>query len=135
MPAAVVLRQPAERARVLGALRGALLLPALLALAACEKPASNAWQGYVEGEFVLLASPYAGQLLKLYVRRGDAVETGKPVFALEQESERAARSEAEERMKSAQARLEVPPESAAAGDLVFPHPALGLVHRHARMDA
>jgi len=91
---------------VLGALRGALLLPALLALAACEKPASNAWQGYVEGEFVLLASPYAGQLLKLYVRRGDAVETGKPVFALEQESERAARSEAEERMKSAQARLE-----------------------------
>jgi HlyD family secretion protein len=40
------------------------------------------------------------------VRRGDALEAGKPVFALEQESERAARAEAEERMKSAQARLE-----------------------------
>lgn len=91
---------------MLGALRGALLLLALLALTACDKPASNAWQGYIEGEFVLLASPYAGQLQKLYVRRGDAIEVGKPVFALEQESERAARAEAEERMKSAQARLE-----------------------------
>lgn len=91
---------------MLGALRGALLPLALLALAACDKPASNAWQGYIEGEFVLLASPYAGQLQKLYVRRGDAIEAGKPVFALEHESERAARAEAEERMKSAQARLE-----------------------------
>jgi len=55
---------------------------------------------------VLLASPYAGQLQKLHVRRGDAVEKGKPVFALEQESERAARAEAEERLRSAQARVE-----------------------------
>jgi HlyD family secretion protein len=40
------------------------------------------------------------------VRRGDRVDAGKPLFALEQESERAARTEAEERMKGAQARLE-----------------------------
>lgn len=86
-------------------LRAALLL-AVAALAACEKPRDNAWQGYIEGEFVLLASPYAGQLQKLYVRRGDAIEAGKPVFALEQESERSGRSEAEERMKGAQAKLE-----------------------------
>jgi HlyD family secretion protein len=74
-------------------------------LAACEKTAGDSWQGYIEGEYVLLASPYAGQLQKLYVRRGDAIESGKPVFALEQEAERAARLEAEERLKSAQARL------------------------------
>jgi HlyD family secretion protein len=84
----------------------ALLIAAACALAGCEQPAQNGWQGYIEGEFVLLASPYAGQLQKLYVRRGDAIEAGKPVFALEQESERAARAEAEQRMKSAQARLE-----------------------------
>jgi HlyD family secretion protein len=77
-----------------------------LALAGCDKPASDAWQGYIEGEYVLLASPYAGQLQKLYVRRGDQIEAGKPVFALEQEAERAARTEADERMKSAQARVE-----------------------------
>jgi len=79
---------------------------AFLAVLGCEKPADDAWQGYIEGEFVLLASPYAGQLEKLHVRRGDRVEAGKPVFALESESERAARQEAVERLKSAEARLE-----------------------------
>lgn len=79
---------------------------AFLAVLGCEKPANDAWQGYIEGEFVLLASPYAGQLEKLHVRRGDRVEAGKPVFALESESERAARQEAVERLKSAEARLE-----------------------------
>ena len=86
--------------------RALLIAAAACLTAGCEKPADNGWQGYIEGEFVLLASPYAGQLQKLYVRRGDAIEAGKPVFALEQEAERAARAEAEERMKSAQARLE-----------------------------
>jgi HlyD family secretion protein len=85
--------------------RTVLALVAVL-LAACEKPAGNSWQGYIEGEYVLLASPYAGQLQKLHVRRGERIEAGKPVFALEQESERAARLEAEERLKGAQARLE-----------------------------
>jgi len=78
----------------------------LFLLFGCENAAENTWQGYIEGEFVLLASPYAGQLQKLHVRRGDEVEAGKPVFALEQESERAARAEAEERLRSAQARLQ-----------------------------
>ena len=76
------------------------------ALAGCEKPANDSWQGYIEGEFVLLASPYAGQLQKLYVHRGDKIEAGKPLFALEQESERAARTEAEQRLNAAAARLE-----------------------------
>lgn len=91
----------------------------LLALMGCEARNETAWQGYVEGEYVMLASPYAGQLHKLLVRRGDAVEAGKPVFALEQESERAARMEAEQRLNAALARLENlgatrrPPEIAA----------------------
>jgi HlyD family secretion protein len=78
----------------------------LALLAGCEKAANNSWQGYIEGEYVMLASPYAGQLQKLYVRRGDQASEGKPVFALEQEAERAARIEAEQRLKSAVARLE-----------------------------
>ena len=96
----------------------------LLALLGCQKAENDGWQGYIEGKYVLLASPYAGQLQKLYVRRGDAVETGKPVYALEQESERAARTEAEERMRSAQARAENlqaarrPPEIAALREAV-----------------
>jgi HlyD family secretion protein len=81
------------------------LLIAFALLAGCGNEPNDTWQGYIEGEYVLLASPYAGQLQKLHVRRGERIETGKPVFALEQESERAARLEAEERLKAAQARL------------------------------
>lgn len=81
-------------------------LVAVFLLAGCPKPETPGWQGYIEGEFVLLASPYAGQLQKLHVRRGDSVESGAPLFVLEQDAERAARVEAEERLKTAQARLE-----------------------------
>jgi len=83
-----------------------ILLVMILALAACQKSEDHYWQGYVEGEYVMLASPYAGQLQKLHVRRGEQTAAGKPVFALEQESERAARLEAEQRMKASEARLE-----------------------------
>jgi HlyD family secretion protein len=87
-------------------MRSALAALACLSLAACSKPANDAWQGYMEGEFVLLASPYAGQLQKLMVKRGERIDAGKPVFVLEQENERAARLEAEQRVKTAVARLE-----------------------------
>lgn len=82
---------------------GVLLAAALLG---CERNPGDEWQGYIEGEYVMLASPYAGQLQKLYVRRGDQAAAGKPVFALEQEAERAARVEAEQRLNAALARLE-----------------------------
>lgn len=87
-------------------MKRALVALFAFALAGCDKPPANTWQGYIEGEYVQLASPYAGQVQKLYVHRGDKVEAGKPVFALEQESERAARLQAEEQLKSAEARLE-----------------------------
>lgn len=88
----------------LAPLIGALSFAAVLG--ACERESGSSLQGYVEGEYVSLASPYAGQLQKLYVRRGDTVQAGKPVFALEQQSEAAARAEAEQRLRAAQARLE-----------------------------
>jgi len=85
----------------------ALSLTCLLAcfLAGCQKDADRGWQGYIEGEYVLLASPYAGQLQKLYLRRGEAAVAGKPLFALEQENERQQRLQAEEQLKAAEARL------------------------------
>ena len=83
-----------------------LFLVAFLALAGCDRVTQSHWQGYVEGEYVMLASPYAGQLQKLHVRRGDQALAGKPLFALEQEAERAARTEAEQRLNAALARLE-----------------------------
>jgi len=72
----------------------------------CEGKGNDYWQGYVEGEYVMLASPYAGQLQKLHVRRGEQAAAGKPLSALGQESERAARREAAQRLNAALARLE-----------------------------
>jgi HlyD family secretion protein len=78
---------------------------ALAALAGCgEKPASG-FQGYAEGEFVLIAAPAAGKLEKRWVNRGEEVERGAPLFALEDENEKAGRRESEERLHNAEAKL------------------------------
>lgn len=63
-------------------------------------------QGYVEGEFVHVASPFAGKLEKLGVQRGDRVEAGVLLFELENTAEQAARMEAERRLAQAEATLE-----------------------------
>jgi HlyD family secretion protein len=84
-------------------------MPWMLALAAlltgCGDKPPAAWQGYVEGEYVLVAAPAAGRLERRFVDRGAQVETGAPLFVLEQENEKAARQEAQERLNNAQARL------------------------------
>jgi HlyD family secretion protein len=75
-------------------------------LAGCAQSDSNRVQGYVEGEFVYIASPLAGALESLYVQRGDQVNAGDPLFALENTSEKAARDEAERRLAQGRANLE-----------------------------
>jgi HlyD family secretion protein len=77
-----------------------------LALAACSDPAPGTLQGYAEGEYVRVATPFAGQLQRLAVKRGDRVKAGDPMFALEQANEAAARREAADRLARAQAQLE-----------------------------
>jgi HlyD family secretion protein len=78
----------------------------LLALAGCQRQKALGWQGYLEGEFVHVASPLAGQLQKLAVQKGARVEPGAPLFTLEHASELAAQREAADRLRSAEARLE-----------------------------
>jgi HlyD family secretion protein len=81
-------------------------LAAAVVLMACQRPASDRVQGYVEGEFVYVASPFAGALEALAVRRGQQVHEGEALFALERGSEKAARDEAERRLSQALANLE-----------------------------
>ena len=76
-----------------------------LALAACGKPQPASLQGYVEGEYVRVAAPFAGTLVTLDAARGRNVEAGAPLFALESENEDAARREAQERMRKAAAQV------------------------------
>ena len=88
-------------------MRAALLaLPVALALAACDKSEPPALQGYAEGEYVRVAAPFAGTLISLDAQRGAQVQPGAALFALEAENEDAARREAEERLRKAQAMVE-----------------------------
>ena len=82
-----------------------VLAAAASALGGCGKPAPTAWQGYVEGEFVNVASPFAGRLDQLSVARGQQVVAGAPLFALENDDERAARDQAAAALQAAQAQL------------------------------
>lgn len=86
---------------------------------ACGENGEQVFQGYAEGEFVRVASSFAGRLERLHVRRGDEVKAGAPLFVLESENEAAGRREAEQRLRAAEAQLanlqkgRRPPEIAA----------------------
>jgi len=90
----------------LAARRMLLGVAAALAVASCSDPVPEVLQGYAEGEYVRVATPFAGQLQRLAVKRGDQVKSGDPLFALEQANEAAARREAADRLARAQAQLE-----------------------------
>lgn len=78
----------------------------LLPLAGCGGPGENVFQGYVEGEYVYLASSHAGRLEKLLTERGRTVSAGALLFELEAESERQILRQAEQDLLSATAQLE-----------------------------
>jgi HlyD family secretion protein len=68
--------------------RTLLAMAALVCLlAACSKEQGPVWQGYVEGEFVYVASQLAGRLDELDVGRGDWVKPGAKLFFLEHQFE------------------------------------------------
>jgi HlyD family secretion protein len=81
-------------------------LAAALVLAGCGHSGPTSLQGYVEGEYVRVAAPFAGTLVRLGVQRGQQVRPGDALFALEAQNEDAARRESEERARQAEAQLE-----------------------------
>jgi HlyD family secretion protein len=82
-------------------IRSAVLV--LLAMASCRDQPNDRFQGYVEGEFVYVASPLAGQLETLSVQRGQQVVTGQPLFALDETAEKAAREQAQAALELSEA--------------------------------
>jgi HlyD family secretion protein len=82
-----------------------VLAIAVVVLAACTRSPPTGYQGYVEGEFVNVASPIAGRLDQLSVKRGDAVSVSARLYALEAASEAAAQRQAAEQLKAAEAQL------------------------------
>jgi len=72
-------------------------------LAGCQSAEEEKFQGYVEGEPVLVAAQQSGQLTSLMVQRGDAVKSGTPLFSQDQATEAASVSQAQAQLAHAQA--------------------------------
>ncbi len=80
------------------------LVAVVVALAACSESPPAQYQGYVEGDYIRLAAPRAGQLQLLAVARGDTVADGARLFALEAGAEQAQLAQAQAQLASAEAR-------------------------------
>jgi HlyD family secretion protein len=78
---------------------------ALALFAGCSADPPPTYQGYVEGEYVHMASPLGGRLERLQVQRGQTIVAGAPLFKLEAVEEAAAKQQADDQLKAAQAQL------------------------------
>ncbi|NQD38791.1 HlyD family efflux transporter periplasmic adaptor subunit [Permianibacter sp. IMCC34836] len=80
-----------------------LAIPPLLALTGCGPGTPTPLQGYAEAEYRYLASPVAGSLQQLNVKRGESVSVGTTLFALDPapESDDVARLEAQHNQQQA----------------------------------
>ena len=74
-----------------------------LLFAGCAQHSATVYNGYVEGEYVYLASSQPGQLMRLAVARGDSVAADAPMFQLESTNEAAAVAQARRQLQAAQA--------------------------------
>jgi HlyD family secretion protein len=74
-------------------------------LIGCSGDKRPTYQGYVEGEYVYIASPVGGRLERLVVQRGQTIQAGAPLFQLEADEEKAAKLQANEQLKASQAQL------------------------------
>ena len=75
-------------------------------LAGCGSKQDTGWSGYAEADYVYVAAPLAGTLASLNVEAGQQVVRGAPLFALESESEQAARQEASARLSAARSQAD-----------------------------
>ena len=75
-------------------------------IAGCSRNSSNEFQGYIEGEYIYVASPLGGTLTNLAVARGDTVTNGQLLFGLERGSEADAVQQAEKNLAQAKFQLD-----------------------------
>ncbi|HZI31925.1 MAG TPA: efflux RND transporter periplasmic adaptor subunit [Candidatus Binatia bacterium] len=76
-------------------------------LTGCARNSPDTFQGYIEGEYVYVASPLGGALTHLAVTRGDSVKAGQLLFELERQSEAAALDQAQKNLAQTEASLKL----------------------------
>jgi HlyD family secretion protein len=93
------------KARALSLVCLAVVSASLLIVSGCRRAPADHFQGYLEGEFIYVGAPLAGQLDHLAVTKGARVESGAALFTLEHAAELAAQEQAASQLATAQARL------------------------------
>ena len=86
-------------------LKPTIALGLLTLLAACTSETEERFQGYVEGETVLVAAQQNGQLTSLTVRRGDTIKAGTALFSQDRAVEAASVEQAKAQLAQAQAQF------------------------------
>src|SRR5471032_1597599 len=69
-------------------------------------PPAIVWQGYAEADFVKVGPTQQGLLTDVFVKRGDEVVIGAPLFAQDDADDRAARDHAEQMLMQAVKQLD-----------------------------
>jgi HlyD family secretion protein len=82
-----------------------LVSPLIALLPGCSHGEATAYQGYVEGKFVFVASPQSGRLDHLSVKRGETIPANQPLFTLDPEPELSAESQGRQVLRSDERRL------------------------------
>jgi HlyD family secretion protein len=82
-----------------------LALIVLSYLSGCGPGEKVGFQGYVEGEPVMVAAQQSGQITSLLVQRGDEVKMGAPLFSQDQATEAANVGQAKAQLVQAQDQL------------------------------
>ena len=77
----------------------------LLLLSGCTGSTPPTLQGYVEGEFISMASSEGGRLERLLVTKGERIPAGAPLFTLESRNEALLLRQTDRQWSAAQARL------------------------------
>ena len=72
----------------------------------CSENEKDIFQGYVDADYVFIASPFGGTLERLAVKRGDSLKSGSLLFELDTEYQMASQSEAGRELDRAKATLE-----------------------------
>ncbi|MEQ1781564.1 MAG: HlyD family efflux transporter periplasmic adaptor subunit [Hyphomonadaceae bacterium] len=90
-----------QRLLVIGLLAGAAILVAVL-LIAPRFAHTDMLSGYVEGEPLYPATPLAGRLVEMAVKRGDMVKAGDPLFSVDPTQGEATLTQAQAALAQAQ---------------------------------
>ena len=84
----------------------AAIFAVLSALSGCDRAQHETYQGYVDADYVFIASPFGGTLENLAVERGKSVNKGDLLFELDKVSQQAMQSQARQEFERARATLE-----------------------------